>query len=142
MLDSLRHWITKDVPAAVTPAESLLDIVEQGQADREARLAAEEQARQDAARQAKLDALHEAEHDLAQKIARKAELLSTIRVTLTDLWPVLVELDAVEQQGSTLSSTIVGIQIESGQPIGHGWHDAVLPQGSAQVKRWLSRLGG
>jgi hypothetical protein len=40
---------------AVTEAEELLGIVEQGQMDREARLKAEEQARQAAARQALLD---------------------------------------------------------------------------------------
>jgi phosphoglycolate phosphatase-like HAD superfamily hydrolase len=133
MVDSfLKFW--KPTP------EEVLATVEQGQKDRAQRLADETRAQQQAEHQVKLDKLHQVEHALDQKIARKAELLTTIRVALTDLYPALAELDVVEAQGQTLGSQVLGLQIEAGQPIGHGWHDAPLPGCADLVKRWLRKL--
>ena len=136
MLDSLRQLMMKSSP------EQVLDVVEQGQRDRQVRLDTEEKARQQAILDGKLAELSALDARITLAIQQKALLQARIQRHLHALIPDLEALDQLEIAGSVANSRAFTLQQETHQPLTSRWRDPVLPACASLAKRWLNTLEG
>ena len=91
----------------------------------------------------KLAELAELEAEIVQALQLKAALHRRIQAKLADLVPDLQHLDAVEQQGSQLSSKAFNLALEiPGTPLTSSWRDPKLAGVGGIVRQWLQRLEG
>jgi hypothetical protein len=137
MLDSLRRLVLKASPS---PAEKVLEIVEQGTRDRQQRLADEEKAEQEADLDRQLAELRELDRKIDEALKEKAVLHQRIRTKLASVIPDLVALDELELTGKKDCDEAFTLQADLHQPLAMRWRDPKLANVVGTVRSWVRRL--